>query len=289
VLALARGSSAAMTWPLTALIAMAAVITAVWITLNRWKCWQDQLLAEATASMAPAVHRDDDHDVASPDAMTGGAAVSATSVGPRLTLRRIEPSPATGAPAPGTLAAGDWSSPRSRRQRWGFAAAAAVLAVGAVLVIGERLAVLAFVYLGAVLVPLLVCDVRLHRLPTCFIAPAYPVVAAALTADAAVTGEWARLGVAALGCLILGGAYLVLCVMPGGLMGLGDVRLAGVLGAGLAWVGWDTLLVGALGAFVLSFFVALPRLLLRRMQLRSRVPFGPFMLAAAALSVAAGA
>ncbi|PRY09895.1 type IV leader peptidase family protein [Kineococcus rhizosphaerae] len=168
-------------------------------------------------------------------------------------------------------------------------AAGAVLAVGATLTIGERPALLLYVYLGAVLLPLLVCDMRLHRLPTCFIAPAYPVAAVAFLADAVMTGEWSRLLHAVLGCAVLGGVYLVLCAMPGGLMGLGDVRLAGVLGAALAWISWEALLIGALGAFVLSFLVGLPQLLLRRTRLQSRVAFGPYMLLASVLAVAAGA
>ena len=299
-----------MTWPVTVLIVVAAIAAGGWIALNRWHRWQQQLLTEATA--APSRTSDvvlmSSHSAQTVNAETADqAGVGQAGAAPQLTLQRPAASPVLGATArtdetaantptsrpsapnapAGQLRPAAQNAMDTRWWRWGFAAAAALLAVGAVAVIGERPALLAYVYLSAVLVPLLVCDVRLHRLPTCFIAPAYSVVAAALLADAAVTGEWTRLRTAALGMLILGGVYLALCLMPGGLMGLGDVRLAGVLGATLAWVSWDALLAGALGAFVLSFLVGVPRLLLRRTRLQTRVAFGPYMLISAALAVVA--
>lgn len=295
-----------MTWPLTALVAVAAVITAGWIALNRWQRWQRQLLMEGMALLAPAAGRGGSRDSALTDTRMGesqprrvGAAQSQLDSGfPAVTdaTRTLQsavadltaPSSSPVSPVNRSLPAVNGGASRARRYGRGVVSAAAALAAGAVMVIGERPALLAYVYLGAVLMPLVVCDLRLHRLPTCFIAPAYPVALAALTVDAAVTGEWSRLGAAALGCLILGGAYVVLCALPGGLMGLGDARLAGALGAVLAWVSWNTLLIGALGAFVLAFVAALPSLLRRHTRLQARVPFGPYMLASAALAIAAG-
>jgi len=296
---------------LTVLGGVLASIVAVLVALDRWRCWLHQLAAESTTSGVPTGDPGDDRDltalstatadVASPAALRGGqlmhhhieSAWDADAGAPSYDTVLADPAAPPShhlAPLAGPTTKSDTQGVSSGRWLPGLTAAAAVvLAVGSLLVIGSRPAALAYVYLGAVLVPLLVCDVRHHRLPTCFIAPAYPVLAVSLGLDAAVMGQWARLGTAALGGLILGGVYLVLCVLPGRLMGLGDVRLAGVLGAALAWLGWDSLLLGALGAFALSFLAALPQLLLRRTRLQSRVAFGPYMLAAAALAVAVAA
>ncbi len=61
-------------------------------------------------------------------------------------------------------------------------------------------------------------------------------------------------------------------------MGYGDVKLSGVIGMALAWLGWPVLLLGAALAFVLSAAVSLVLLVLRRVTLKSTLPFGPFML-----------
>jgi leader peptidase (prepilin peptidase)/N-methyltransferase len=303
----------AVSWLMSTLIVTVAVVAADWIALNRWRRWEQQLLTESRSAQSSSSSVDQS-DPLGHGSGQGLRNVAATTVGPTATEAEPDVWVSPGVPsgsrtksvttvASRTVATTTldtraaqatrsqiWSSsPRPRRLRWGLASVAAVLAAGATLSIGARPALLLYVYLGAVLLPLLMCDVRLHRLPTCFIAPAYPAAAVAFLADAVVTGEWSRLLHAVLGCAVLGGVYLVLCAMPGGLMGLGDVRLAGVLGAALVWVSWEALIVGALGAFALSFLIAVPQLLLRRTQLQSRVAFGPYMLIASALAVAVSA
>jgi leader peptidase (prepilin peptidase)/N-methyltransferase len=64
-------------------------------------------------------------------------------------------------------------------------------------------------------------------------------------------------------------------------MGMGDVKLAGVLGLFLGWLGWSELLVGAFAAFLLGGVVALALLAARRVTRSSGIPFGPWMLAGA--------
>jgi leader peptidase (prepilin peptidase)/N-methyltransferase len=71
-------------------------------------------------------------------------------------------------------------------------------------------------------------------------------------------------------------------------MGMGDVKLAGVLGMGLAWLGWSEWLVGAFLAFLLGAVVGLGLMLLRRASRRSAIPFGPFMVAGALLGILVG-
>ena len=64
--------------------------------------------------------------------------------------------------------------------------------------------------------------------------------------------DWAALLRAAIGMAALYAFYFVLrFVRPDG-MGGGDVKLAGVVGIYLGWLGWGALAVGAFAAFVLG-------------------------------------
>jgi leader peptidase (prepilin peptidase)/N-methyltransferase len=150
---------------------------------------------------------------------------------------------------------------------------AALAAVAAV-----ALAVLG-TWLGAV-------DVACHRLPSIIVIPSIVVGAVALVAVSAGTGDWGSLGRAALGALALGVVYLLLYALPGGNLGFGDVQLAVALGLLLGYLGWAQVLWGALLPWLVNAPVVVALLLMGRVGPRSRVPFGPSMLAGAVLAVA---
>lgn len=68
-------------------------------------------------------------------------------------------------------------------------------------------------------------------------------------------------------------------------MGFGDVKLAGVLGLYLGYLGWSHIFAGTFVAFLLGGLWSLFILAARRGTLRSAIPFGPFMLAGAAVAM----
>ncbi|WP_370514099.1 A24 family peptidase [Cellulomonas sp. JZ18] len=108
----------------------------------------------------------------------------------------------------------------------------------------------AVAYLVAIGVALALIDLDTHRLPDAIVLPSYVVVAVLLAVAAAGTGDWGALLRAVVGGAALWTSYfLLVLVYPRG-MGFGDVKLAGVLGMYLGWVGWGALLVGAFAAFV---------------------------------------
>ena len=74
-------------------------------------------------------------------------------------------------------------------------------------------------------------------------------------------------------------------INPSGL-GLGDVKLAGVLGAFLGWLGWPAVLVGTVAAFVINAAVALVLLAARQVGTKSGIAFGPAMVAGAVVGAA---
>ncbi|MGO4454261.1 prepilin peptidase [Arthrobacter sp. RAF14] len=78
--------------------------------------------------------------------------------------------------------------------------------------------------------------------------------------------------------------FLLRTLSPASL-GFGDVKLAGVLGMHLAYLGWWPLILGTLLAFTLAGLTALGLLLFRRLGWRDSIPFGPFMIAGAAVAL----
>lgn len=182
----------------------------------------------------------------------------------------------------------DCSEPISARYPAVEAGTAAVFAAVTWLV-GPSWSLPAYLYLAAIAVALALIDVDVHRLPDAIVLPSYPVALLLLAVASAVGGDWGSLGRAVVGGVALFLLYAVLWfVRPGG-MGLGDVKLAGVLGLYLGWWGWDALAVGGFLAFLIGGLVSLPLLLAGRAGRRTRIPFGPSMLTAAlaALFVAA--
>lgn len=148
--------------------------------------------------------------------------------------------------------------------------------------------VLAFSALASACAVLLVIDLVEHRLPDVVVLPMYPAFLALLTLTAAVDGQWGALGRAALAGFVLLAVYFAMAyAYPAGL-GLGDVKLSGVLGTFLGWFGWSHLLLGTFAAFAINGIVVVVLLTLRKATLKSDVPFGPPMIVGAAIGAAWG-
>ncbi|MBO1750451.1 prepilin peptidase [Actinotalea sp. BY-33] len=146
----------------------------------------------------------------------------------------------------------------------------------------------AFLYLAAVGLVLTVIDIDVHRLPDVIVLPSYGVTVVLLAVASWATGEWGSLLRAGIGGLILFLLYfLLLVVYPRG-MGFGDVKLAGVLGLCLAWLGWGALVIGAFSAFLVGGAFAVGLVLAGRAGRKSGIPFGPWMVAGAAIGIAWG-
>lgn len=136
----------------------------------------------------------------------------------------------------------------------------------------------AFLYLAAISVALAFIDLDTHKLPNRIVLPAYGVGIVLLGFASALSGNYDSLLRAAIGGAALFLAYLLMALAYPRGMGLGDVKLAGVLGLFLGWLGWGPLVVGAFGAFVLGGVFSIILLALRRVGRKSGIPFGPWML-----------
>jgi leader peptidase (prepilin peptidase)/N-methyltransferase len=138
----------------------------------------------------------------------------------------------------------------------------------------------AYLYLGAIGAALTHIDIDVHRLPDLIVLPSYPIVFVLLLVPTVVTGQWGALLRGVLAGLALFVGYLVLALVSpgGGGLGLGDVKLAGVLGLLLGWLGWGPAIVSVLAAFVIGGVIALILLLVGRASRSSHVAFGPSMI-----------
>ncbi|KTR40849.1 peptidase A24 [Curtobacterium oceanosedimentum] len=149
--------------------------------------------------------------------------------------------------------------------------------------------VLAFLYLMAISVALTMIDLDVHRLPDRIVLPAYPVLLVLFALGSALSGDWVAFLRGLAGMAALAASYLLLAVLVPGGMGFGDVKLAGVLGLALAYLGWGPLAVGSFAAFLLGGTFALVLVATRRAGRRSGIPFGPWMVCGAWVGVLFGA
>lgn len=130
-----------------------------------------------------------------------------------------------------------------------------------------------------------VVDVREKRLPNRLILPASTAVVVLLALAGVLDAELGRAVVA----LSAGGASMffhgaIWWLRPAA-FGYGDVKLAGLLGMATGWVSFTTAVSAVVLAFVLAAVPALGMLLARRAR-GAELPMGPFMVAAAIVTIA---
>ncbi|WP_162255978.1 prepilin peptidase [Leifsonia sp. Root227] len=139
-------------------------------------------------------------------------------------------------------------------------------------------------YLAAVALPLCEADLRERRLPNALVLPGY-----AFAAVGAVSGALARGGVGSLvGSLTMTAVVLavLLCAAAGGALGMGDVKLAGLVALVLAELAADTdvdAVVAIPGWLAVAFGaagIAAAGRILRGAPTAEGVPLGPYLLCA---------
>jgi len=159
----------------------------------------------------------------------------------------------------------------------------------------------AYLYLTIVGVLLAAVDARVHRLPDAIVLPSYPILAALLGVAAVIDrinyghwadGQWkasARASEALVGAAVLLIFFGLLHLIPRSGLGLGDVKLVGLLGAALGWVSLSLvplgLVLGILSAGLWAAFL----LATGRANRSDPIPYGPHLLLGAFLALLAGA
>ena len=188
-----------------------------------------------------------------------------------------------------TAARFPWSEPPSDRRHAvrppAVELGTALLFALAALTFGLAWELPAFLFLAAAGVLLAVIDLRHHLLPNRVVVPSIGIGAALLLAAALAEQRWDDLLRAGIAAAVLFAGFLVLALISPGGLGMGDVKLAGLVGLYLGWLGWGAVVVGAAGGFVIQALLALVLLAGRRIGLRGELPFGPAMLLGAVVAI----
>jgi leader peptidase (prepilin peptidase) / N-methyltransferase len=154
--------------------------------------------------------------------------------------------------------------------------------------VAAALVLVAYGYFAVISIILTLIDLDVQRLPNAIVLPSYGVGGVLLGAAALLSGDLVPAATAAAGAGILFAVYaLAALAYPRG-MGLGDVKLSGVVGLFLGWFGFGALAVGGFAAFLLGGLFSLVLVLLGRGGRKSRIPFGPWMLAGAWVGITVG-
>jgi leader peptidase (prepilin peptidase) / N-methyltransferase len=160
-----------------------------------------------------------------------------------------------------------------------------ILAFAAGALVHPVLVACAAAWLAVCAVPLTVIDAAESRLPDPLTMAALGGTATFLLCAAGFDGTWPQLSRSAAGAAALAGLFLVLAIARPGSAGLGDAKLSLSLGALATWPGWNVLLGAVLAAFLLGACYGSYLLATRHATLRTRLPFGPFLLAGTLLAV----
>jgi leader peptidase (prepilin peptidase) / N-methyltransferase len=263
-------------WALAVTAAVAGVAVGSYLTVLADGVLADRVLADRVLA----------------DRVTGGASAAHPS-GPRGPGGRC---PACGAPprAAEAVPVAGWLLPTAR---WllpiggwdllvelGTGAGFAVMALR----FGLSPVLPAFLLLAALAPALAVIDLRWRRLPDPLTLPAYPAAALLLAVGALAIPGGPRHFLSALAGMAAAWLFFALLALihPAGL-GWGDMKLSGVLGLYLGWLGAAAVAAGLLGAFVLAALAGLGLIAAGRATRKSQIPFGPFMLIAAIAVIAA--
>ena len=159
-----------------------------------------------------------------------------------------------------------------------IAGCSALAALAAVWRLGGTWALIPFLGLVVVGAALAWIDLTQRRLPNRIVLPAIaasvPLLLAAALLDGAVSSGLTALA----GGSVLFLFYLLLAVVSPRGMGMGDVKLAALVGLFAGYLGWAALLVAAFAGFLAGGAAATVVIATGRGTRGSAIPFGPWML-----------
>jgi leader peptidase (prepilin peptidase)/N-methyltransferase len=179
--------------------------------------------------------------------------------------------------------------------RGGYALRPAVLAVISALVLGAfgarfgaDVVLAAYAVFGLSMVAISAVDLERYIIPSRIIYPTLALLVPLFVLASAVDHRWGSLERAAIAGAVGFVGFLVLnLVYPSG-MGMGDVRLAGVIGLATGWLGLGHAFVGFFVGFVLGAVIGLIFIAATGGGRKTKIPFGPFLAAGAVLTVVWG-
>lgn len=162
------------------------------------------------------------------------------------------------------------------------------LFAGTAWVIGFVWILPAYLWFAATTMVLNLTDFDHKRIPNRILYPATVVGVVLLAGGALADGEISRMPRALAGAAIYFTLLLVIALVARGGFGMGDVKLAVLLGTFLAFRSWQTLWAGIFLAFLTGGLVSLLLLVTGRKGRKDAIPFGPALIVGAWAAVAWG-
>jgi leader peptidase (prepilin peptidase)/N-methyltransferase len=142
--------------------------------------------------------------------------------------------------------------------------------------------------LAAGLVALSVIDFAHKRLPTPIVYLTAGSAGALLVLASWPSHRFGHLVGAAIGAGACFAVFLLIWFVAPKAMGFGDVRLAGLCGGALGWLGSGAVAVGMVGAFLFAGVPAVVMLILGKANRKTAIAFGPFLALATIVGVCFG-
>jgi leader peptidase (prepilin peptidase)/N-methyltransferase len=154
--------------------------------------------------------------------------------------------------------------------------------------LGADVVLAAYAVFGLSMVAISAVDLERYIIPNYIVYPTLALLIPLLVVASAVDHRWGSLGrAAACGAIAFAGFFVLHVAVPKG-MGFGDVRLAGVIGLAIGWLGFGHAFVGFFAGFVLGAVIGIVFIVVSGGGRKTKIPFGPFLAAGAAFSVVWG-
>ena len=166
--------------------------------------------------------------------------------------------------------------------------ATGILFAGTYLVIGAVWVLPAYLLFAATTMVLVLTDLDHKRIPNRILYPATVAGVLLITSGAAADHSIGAIPRALAGGGIYFGLLLVIALLARGGFGMGDVKLAFLLGTFLAFPSWDTLGAGIFLAFLIGGLVSLILLITKKKGRKDAIPFGPPLILGAWISLVWG-
>lgn len=144
----------------------------------------------------------------------------------------------------------------------------------------------AYLWFVFVTIALGFADLRRRCIPNRILAPGVIAGMALLVGGAVPDGRIREIPEA----VASGAGYFLMLLVPAlltrGAIGMGDVKLAFLLGLFAGYGGWESALLAGAGSFALAGAVVILLLMFRVLSRSDQVPFGPFMVASSWIAIA---
>lgn len=120
-------------------------------------------------------------------------------------------------------------------------------------------------------------DLGVHRIPNILLIWGLAVCLALIAMQVFIGHKDHGIGKFFIAMVVSSGALYIIALISGGGMGMGDVKLVGLLGAISGLLGYGSVFMMLLSAFAIGSIFGIALILLKKAHRKSTVPFGPFI------------